>query len=68
MFALASVGGATLPWTIGAVSTHFGQLRPGLFIPLSTTALMILLYVVPARGVPTAGSKTANSSEVAAVQ
>lgn len=68
MFALASVGGATLPWTIGAVSTHFGHLRPGLFIPLSTTALMIMLYAVATRDAPTDESTTASPSEVTAVQ
>lgn len=49
LFTLASLGGATLPWTIGAVSTHFGHLRAGLFVPLVTTAMMVVLYAASAK-------------------
>jgi FHS family glucose/mannose:H+ symporter-like MFS transporter len=34
MFALASMGGATLPWLVGLTSTRTGSLRVGLLIPL----------------------------------
>jgi MFS transporter, FHS family, glucose/mannose:H+ symporter len=43
VFALAAIGGATLPWTVGWVSTHFGGLRVGLGIPLICTLIMIAL-------------------------
>lgn len=49
LFGLASVGGATLPLTVGAVSTHFGDLRAGLSIPLVTTVLMLVLYACLSR-------------------
>jgi FHS family glucose/mannose:H+ symporter-like MFS transporter len=48
MFALAGMGGATLPWLVGITSTRTGSLRAGLLIPLAgciamfgLTALMI---------------------------
>jgi MFS transporter, FHS family, glucose/mannose:H+ symporter len=48
MFALASMGGATLPWFVGLTSTRTGSLRAGLLIPLAgciamfgLTAMMI---------------------------
>jgi MFS transporter, FHS family, glucose/mannose:H+ symporter len=34
MFALAGMGGATLPWFVGVTSTKTGSLRAGLLIPL----------------------------------
>jgi MFS transporter, FHS family, glucose/mannose:H+ symporter len=45
MFAVAGLGGATLPWLVGALSTRFGSLQIGLFVPLAGTAIMLLLYV-----------------------
>jgi MFS transporter, FHS family, glucose/mannose:H+ symporter len=44
MFALAGLGGATLPWLVGALSTRFGSLQVGLFVPLAGSATMLLLY------------------------
>jgi MFS transporter, FHS family, glucose/mannose:H+ symporter len=46
MFALAGLGGATLPWLVGALSTHFGSLQIGLIVPLAGTTTMLLLYVL----------------------
>lgn len=49
LFALASMGGATLPWVVGHLSTRLGSLRSGLLLPLFTTILMLGLYIVAAR-------------------
>jgi fucose permease len=35
MFAMASMGGATLPWLVGLTSTRTSSLRAGLLIPLA---------------------------------
>ena len=43
LFALASLGGASLPWLTGAVSTRFGGLRPGLLVPATATLLLLLI-------------------------
>jgi fucose permease len=43
LFAFASIGGATLPWLTGVVSTHFGGLRPGLLVPAAGALLMLAL-------------------------
>jgi fucose permease len=50
VFAAASVGGATLPWMTGVVSTSFHGLRAGLAVPAAGTVLLLLLA-----GVITAG-------------
>lgn len=42
LFAMASVGGATLPWLVGVVSSHSGSLRVGLVVPIGGCALMFL--------------------------
>ena len=42
MFALASCGGATLPWLVGAVSTSFASLTAGLTVPLVSCLLMLV--------------------------
>jgi FHS family glucose/mannose:H+ symporter-like MFS transporter len=44
LFALAGMGGATMPWLVGLVSTHFGDLKIGLLIPLFSAGIMVLLY------------------------
>jgi fucose permease len=51
LFASASLGGATLPWLTGVVSTHLGGLRAGLIVPAAGILLMLGLShaVVPAR-------------------
>ena len=45
MFALSSLGGATVPWLVGALSSRFGSLRIGLTIPLLGSITMLFLYV-----------------------
>ncbi|MEI9977490.1 MAG: MFS transporter [Edaphobacter sp.] len=46
LLACASVGGATLPWITGAVSTHLHGLRAGLLVPAIGAALLLLLSSV----------------------
>ena len=55
LFAFASLGGATLPWLTGVVSTHFGGLRPGLLVPAAGT----LIYSSPS---PPPSSRAARST------
>jgi fucose permease len=43
MFGCAGVGGAVLPWLVGAVSAGSGSLRAGLGVPVLSCALMLLL-------------------------
>lgn len=40
MFALAGLGGATMPWIVGLISTGTGSLRAGLLLPLAGCAAM----------------------------
>jgi FHS family glucose/mannose:H+ symporter-like MFS transporter len=44
MFALSSVGGATLPWILGIASTQLGSLRIALVVPLAGCLAMLLLF------------------------
>jgi len=41
IFALASLGGATIPWLVGFTSTHVGGLRAGLMVPLIACMFML---------------------------
>jgi fucose permease len=43
MFALAGLGGATMPWLVGFTSTQAGSLRTGLLVPLVGCLVMISL-------------------------
>lgn len=43
VFAFASLGGASLPWLTGVVSTHFSSLRAGLLVPMAGILLLLLL-------------------------
>jgi fucose permease len=43
MFALAGMGGATMPWLVGLMSTKMGGLRAGLLIPLAGCVAMFAL-------------------------
>jgi FHS family glucose/mannose:H+ symporter-like MFS transporter len=43
MFALAGMGGATMPWLVGLMSTRMGSLRAGLIVPLAGCAAMFAL-------------------------
>jgi len=44
MFALSSMGGATMPWMVGAVSNSFQSLSIGLCVPLLGSLAMVGLY------------------------
>jgi FHS family glucose/mannose:H+ symporter-like MFS transporter len=46
MFAMASMGGATLPWLVGLTSTRTGSLRAGLLIPLAGCIAMFGLAAI----------------------
>ena len=43
MFALAGLGGATMPWFVGLMSTGTGSLRSGLLVPLVGCLAMLVL-------------------------
>lgn len=43
LFATASLGGATLPWLTGVVSTHLHNLRTGFAVPGAAVFLLLLL-------------------------
>ena len=43
MFASAALGGAVLPWAVGAVSSKTGELQLGLFVPLIGVVLQFIL-------------------------
>jgi MFS transporter, FHS family, glucose/mannose:H+ symporter len=43
VFATGSLGGATLPWLVGAVSTHMSALRMGLVVPIAACIAMLLV-------------------------
>jgi fucose permease len=43
VFATGSLGGATIPWLVGAVSTHTGALRAGLVVPIAACVAMSLV-------------------------
>jgi MFS transporter, FHS family, glucose/mannose:H+ symporter len=45
MFTMSNIGGATMPWTMGALSNHFGTLRVGLAVPLLGCVAMYGLYL-----------------------
>src|SRR5262249_13361134 len=45
MFALGGLGGATIPWMVGFVSTTLGSLRSGLVFPLIGGLTMMVLQI-----------------------
>jgi MFS transporter, FHS family, glucose/mannose:H+ symporter len=45
MFSLASVGPAVLPWMVGVISKATGDLRAGLAVPLTATAILLLIHI-----------------------
>ncbi len=49
LFAMAGLGGATLPWLVGYVSTKSQNLRTGLSVPLLACCAMLLLWAPLAR-------------------
>lgn len=44
MFALSTLGGASVPWLVGFLSTKFQSLRSGLVIPLAGSLLMLAIF------------------------
>lgn len=44
MFALAGLGGATVPWSVGVISTAYGSLQAALAIPLLAGVLLLSLH------------------------
>lgn len=46
VFSSGNLGGAVLPWVVGVVSTHTGNLRFGFFVPLAGVATMLVFYVI----------------------
>ena len=46
IFAMGALGGATLPWTVGFLSTAFGGLKAGLVAPLAGGVIMIALLLI----------------------
>jgi fucose permease len=44
VFALSALGGATLPWLVGAVSSHTGALKAGLAVPLAGCVAVLVLH------------------------
>jgi MFS transporter, FHS family, glucose/mannose:H+ symporter len=49
VFAGGNLGGAALPWLVGALSTHYGSLRAGFFVPLCGAISMLVVYVANGR-------------------
>ena len=45
VFAMAALGGATVPWVAGSISTRSGSLRLALAVPLACGLLMMLLHL-----------------------
>jgi len=45
MFSLGNLGGAVLPWIVGLVSTHSGNLRTGFFVPLIGAVVLLTFYL-----------------------
>lgn len=45
MFTMSNIGGAFMPWMVGASSNHFGSLKAGLAVPLMGCAAMYGLYL-----------------------
>jgi len=41
LFALGCLGGATMPWLVGFISTHTASLRAGLLAPLAACLIML---------------------------
>ena len=50
LFALSSLGGATMPWLVGFFSTRENDLRAGLLVPTAACVLMLVcLFWIPKR-------------------
>ena len=60
MFALSGLGGATLPWLVGFLSTHSGSLKAGLVVPLLGSLGMSALYLANLRATTSTGLRSQN--------
>jgi MFS transporter, FHS family, glucose/mannose:H+ symporter len=49
VFPLGNLGGAALPWLVGALSAQFGSLRVGFVVPLVASVIMLAAYVMTGR-------------------
>jgi MFS transporter, FHS family, glucose/mannose:H+ symporter len=49
IFSVGNLGGAVLPWLVGALSTHFGSLRVGFLVPLLGALILLVVYVANGR-------------------
>jgi FHS family glucose/mannose:H+ symporter-like MFS transporter len=59
MFALSGLGGAVMPWLVGAVSTRSGSLQVGLMVPLVGTIILLWLHTAGNHGSqPAIGNST----------
>jgi fucose permease len=45
VFASGNMGGAVLPWLVGVISTRFGNLRLGFFVPFAAVTIMLVFYI-----------------------
>jgi fucose permease len=50
MFAMAGLGGAIMPWLVGAVSTWSGSLQEGFTVPLLATIVLLWLHAIGNQG------------------
>jgi FHS family glucose/mannose:H+ symporter-like MFS transporter len=57
MFALAGLGGATMPWLVGLTSAQAGSLRTGLLVPLAGCLAMLSLLPLARVGLPSGQEK-----------
>jgi FHS family Na+ dependent glucose MFS transporter 1 len=44
VFGSGNMGGAALPWVVGAISAYFGSLRIGFLVPLAGLVAMLVFY------------------------
>jgi len=45
VFGSGNLGGAVLPWLVGAVSTRFASLRMAFVVPLMSIAVLLVFYL-----------------------
>lgn len=65
LFCVAGLGGSVLPWLTGRLSTHTGSLRDGLLVPVFALGIMIVCFLLIARGAH-AGSASTRGTVTAA--
>ena len=52
IFATPSLGGATVPWLVGYVSTRTNNLRMGLLLPLGGALVLLAIFFASAKASP----------------